>query len=73
MNYMVYVSHDAENLQFYLWLADYYQRFQRAKSAEQRLWVSPVPPLSPAVMFLTHKVGAGMLTLNSTQVSEMAW
>ena len=25
---MVYVTHDAEILQFYLWLADYYQRFR---------------------------------------------
>lgn len=37
MNYMVHVTHDAENLQFYLWLADYYQRFQRATKAEKRL------------------------------------
>ena len=37
MNYLCYVSHDAENLQFYLWLADYYQRFQRASPSEKRL------------------------------------
>ena len=37
MNYMCYVTHDAENLQFYLWLADYYQRFQRAPPSEKRL------------------------------------
>lgn len=37
MNYLCYVSHDAENLQLYLWLADYYQRFQRVPPAEKRL------------------------------------
>ena len=37
MNYLCYISHDAENLQFYLWLADYYQRFQRAPPSEKRL------------------------------------
>lgn len=37
MNYMVYCTHDAENLQFYLWLADYYQRFQKATQAEKCL------------------------------------
>lgn len=28
MDYLVYVAHDAENLQFYLWLADYTKRFE---------------------------------------------
>lgn len=37
MNYMCYVTHDAQNLQFYLWLADYYQRFQKAAPSEKRL------------------------------------
>ncbi|KAL8829400.1 MAG: hypothetical protein Q9191_002042 [Dirinaria sp. TL-2023a] len=37
MNYLCYVSHDAENLQFYLWLADYHHRFQRAPQSEKQL------------------------------------
>jgi len=37
MNYLCYVTHDAENLQFYLWLADYYQRFQRSSPSEKHL------------------------------------
>ena len=28
MDYLVYVAHDAENLQFYLWLTDYTKRFE---------------------------------------------
>lgn len=31
---MVYVTHDAENLQFYLWMADYFKRFQSAPQNE---------------------------------------
>lgn len=37
MDYLVYVSHDAENLQFYLWLQDYTKRFYAAPRAEQVL------------------------------------
>ena len=61
MNYMCYVTHDAQNLQFYLWLADYFQRFQRAPSLEKRLspkWQADEPhnsenntrPFSPLMM-----------------------
>jgi hypothetical protein len=37
MQYMVYVSHDAENLQFWLWLQDYVKRFFALPRAEQAL------------------------------------
>ena len=37
MGYLLYVSHDAENLQFFLWLQDYTQRFQAAPRSEQAL------------------------------------
>ena len=37
MGYLVYVSHDAENLQFFLWLQNYKQRFQAAPRSEQAL------------------------------------
>lgn len=37
MDYLVYVSHDAENLQFYLWLQDYTKRFYAAPRPEQVL------------------------------------
>lgn len=43
MDYMVYVSHDAENLQFWLWLQDYTKRFYAAPKNEQNLsppWVA---------------------------------
>ena len=37
MDYLVYVRHDGENLQFYLWLVDYFQRFMHALRSEQDL------------------------------------
>ena len=34
MDYLVYVTHDAESLQFYLWMVDYFKRFQCAPEDE---------------------------------------
>jgi len=37
MDYLVYVAHDAENLQFYLWFQDYKKRFDALKPEERAL------------------------------------
>lgn len=37
MDYLKYVSRDAENLQFYLWLQDYTKRFNELKASEKVL------------------------------------
>jgi hypothetical protein len=37
MDYLVYVAHDAENLQFYLWFKDYTKRFGELNRDEQAL------------------------------------
>lgn len=37
LDYLMYVSHDAENLQFYLWMVDYHQRFRNAPQVEKEL------------------------------------
>ncbi|KAL8700873.1 MAG: hypothetical protein Q9201_005219 [Fulgogasparrea decipioides] len=37
MDYLVYVSHDAENLQFWIWLQSYTKRFYAAPPSEQAL------------------------------------
>lgn len=37
MDYLVYVAHDAENLQFYLWLEDYKKRFDALSEREKAL------------------------------------
>lgn len=37
MGYLLYVSHDAENLQFFLWLQDYTKRFHELPESDQAL------------------------------------
>ena len=37
MNYLKYIEHDAENLQFYLWYKDYVQRFANLPDSEKCL------------------------------------
>ena len=37
MDYLVYVAHDAETLQFYLWLQDYTKRYNDLRKEEQAL------------------------------------
>ena len=37
MDYLTYIQHNAENLQFYLWLQDYRKRFAQKKAQEQAL------------------------------------
>jgi hypothetical protein len=49
MDYLVYVVHDAENLQFYLWLKDYTKRFGELKTEEQALspeWKTEINPFT---------------------------
>lgn len=37
MNYLIYIEHSAENLQFYLWYRDYLKRFNELPSNERAL------------------------------------
>lgn len=37
MDFLVYIEHDAENLQFYLWYKDYVKRFFQLSESEQIL------------------------------------
>ncbi|QDS67512.1 hypothetical protein FKW77_001639 [Venturia effusa] len=37
MDYLIYVAHDAETLQFYLWLKDYRKRYAALRKEEQAL------------------------------------
>lgn len=37
MNYLTYIEHDAENLQFFLWFKDYCQRFTALTDSEKAL------------------------------------
>ncbi|KAL6721720.1 hypothetical protein ACLMJK_000825 [Lecanora helva] len=47
LHYLTYVTHDAENLQFFLWMIDYTQRFYELPKAHQKLspgWKSNSSP-----------------------------
>lgn len=46
LDYLTYVTHDAENLQFYLWMVDYFQRFRNAPKSEKKL--SPPWKIDPS-------------------------
>lgn len=37
MNYLIYIEHAAENLQFYHWYCDYVRRFNEANTSDTRL------------------------------------
>ena len=37
LDYLIYISHDAENLQFWLWMRDYRKRFNALTAAQKRL------------------------------------
>ncbi|KAL9128158.1 MAG: hypothetical protein Q9217_003101 [Psora testacea] len=46
LDYLMYVTHDAENLQFYLWMVDYFQRFRSASEDMRALsprWTDHAP------------------------------
>lgn len=50
MDYLIYIAHDAENLQFYLWLQDYTARFEALPEDEKALspeWVLDEVPSGP--------------------------
>lgn len=49
MDYLVYIEHNAENLQFWLWYRDYVRRFDTLPENQKELspaWVNGVPGLS---------------------------
>lgn len=50
MNYLMYIEHSAENLQFFLWYKDYVKRFNNLPDNEKALapiWTAPEPEAEP--------------------------
>ena len=50
MNYLIYIEHSAENLQFFLWYKDYVKRFNNLPDNEKALaptWTAPDPEAEP--------------------------
>jgi hypothetical protein len=48
MDYLVYITHDTENLQFFLWYRDYTKRFNALDDVERMFspaWDPNTPPM----------------------------
>jgi len=59
LDYLTYMTHDAENLQFYLWMVDYFQRFQRTPKPEKALSPRWTGQTAAQGTNTTDKVSAG--------------
>lgn len=62
MDYLVYVTHDAENLQFYLWLQDYTERFDALKPDRKTLspeWKDTEQPVEEKAAQIASPAPAG--------------
>lgn len=72
MDYLVYVTHDAENLQFYLWMVDYFRRYSNAPKTETSLspkWnFDETPPTS--VCNFSEKVCGEIDCKDSDDISD---
>lgn len=60
MNYLIYIEHSAENLQFFLWYRSYLTRFHSAKTADLVLapeWTEEMQEESFAKLQKEHRDG----------------
>ena len=78
MDYLIYVAHDAENLQFYLWLRDYFRRFHAAPKSEKCLSPSwhfddAPPPLSDGKSSEKLPTLAKVRSAEATEFGENMW
>ncbi|KAK7756655.1 hypothetical protein SLS62_001492 [Diatrype stigma] len=58
MNYLVYVEHSAENLQFFLWYQDYSKRFHEADTPDLALAPEWTPEMQTRTMAMIQKDAA---------------
>lgn len=71
MDYLVYVSRDAENLQFLLWLRDYTKRFSDLPQSEAAL--SPEwAPDTKALVELKSSAHSKMISPNALSKERLA-
>jgi hypothetical protein len=56
MDYLIYIEHNAENLQFIIWYKDYSERFEKLSAAEKALCPEYIPPATePTAKDADHK------------------
>ncbi|KAF8540228.1 hypothetical protein BDD12DRAFT_43044 [Trichophaea hybrida] len=70
MNYLLYVEHCAENLQFYLWYRDYVERFEKLPELERNLSPEYSPVSAAAAETIPAPVPAALRGPNSPKVSR---
>lgn len=68
MNFLIYIEHAAENLQFYLWYRDYVRRFSELPSSEQGL--APVWTVEQEERAIAAQSGPGVRTKKG-ELNEM--
>lgn len=61
MNYLLYIEHSAENLQFYLWYRDYVRRFNDAGTSDITLAPEWTPAMEEEVLAKINKEVASNL------------
>jgi hypothetical protein len=69
MNYLLYIEHSAENLQFFLWYRDYAKRFDQANTADIALAPEWTDAQHEAAMQATQVVS--QKKVNSETTAEM--
>ncbi|KAL9108040.1 MAG: hypothetical protein Q9227_007146 [Pyrenula ochraceoflavens] len=63
MNFLVYIEHAAENLQFYLWYRDYVQRFSQLPESEKAL--APIWTTQQQEQALANQSNTGLKKINA--------
>ena len=69
IDYLIYITYDAENLQFYLWLVDYMKRFESLSKPDQLL--SPDWKFDDSRPILSSLLGNSARTLAAIDVKEV--
>ncbi|KAI1747483.1 hypothetical protein F4782DRAFT_552058 [Xylaria castorea] len=71
MNYLIYIEHSAENLQFFLWYRDYVKRFCEAPASETALAPEWTPAMEEDAIVKIQKDAAGKVKKESPMAREI--
>lgn len=71
MNYLIYIEHSAENLQFFLWYKDYVKRFGNANTADLSLSPEWTQSMEDEVVARLRKENAEKLRREPAVATEM--
>ena len=71
MNYLIYIEHAAENLQFFLWFRDYSKRFSELPQSERALAPEWTAEQAEAEALATHVSHAAVVKKISPEAAAM--